>query len=103
MKEKDPAQKRMEERNRRIRERALDQDEHGYSEKTHLIHGRHQNTLWDYSHHVVPPLSSTVTYRLDTSVRGAQGFAQFGQEPDGESPIYIYDRLDEPTRGMLER
>lgn len=103
MKDKDAAQKRMEERNRRIRERALAQEEHGYSEKTHLIHGRFQNTLWDYSHHVVPPLSSSVTYRLDTSVRGAKGFAQFGHEPDNESPIYIYDRLDEPTRGMLEQ
>lgn len=94
----------MKERNIRIRERALDHSEHGYSEKTHLIHGRFQNTLWDYSRHVVPPMSSSVTYRLDTSERGAQGFAQFGQEqPDGESPIYIYDRLDEPTRGMLEQ
>jgi len=92
----------MEDRNRRIRKRALDDEEHGYSEKTHLIHGRFQNTLWDYSHHVVPPLSSTVTYRLDTSVRGAKGFAQYGQEMgEDESPIYIYDRLNEPTRGML--
>jgi methionine-gamma-lyase len=100
----DSIKQRMQERNRRIRERALAQEEHGYSEKTHLIHGRFQNTLWDYSHHVVPPLSSSVTYRLDTSVRGAQGFAQFGQEvAEDESPIYIYDRLDEPTRGMLEQ
>lgn len=104
MKDKEASLKRMKERNRRIRERALAQQEHGYSEKTHLIHGRFQNAVWDYSHHVVPPQSSSVTYRLDTSLRGAQGFAQFGQDhPEDESPIYIYDRLDEPTRGMLEQ
>ena len=104
MEKDDSVKQRMEQRNRRIRERALGHHDHGYSEKTHLIHGRFQNTLWDYSHHVVPPLSSSVTYRLDTSVRGAQGFAQYGQEVgEGESPIYIYDRLDEPTRGMLEQ
>lgn len=104
MTDKDSPSQRMKERNIRIRERALDHSEHGYSEKTHLIHGRFQNTLWDYSHHVVPPMSSSVTYRLDTSVRGAQGFAQFGQDQvEGETPIYIYDRLDEPTRGMLEQ
>ena len=104
MEKDDSIKQRMEQRNQRIRERALGHEDHGYSEKTHLIHGRFQNTLWDYSHHVVPPLSSSVTYRLDTSVRGAQGFAQYGQEgSDDEAPIYIYDRLDEPTRGMLEQ
>lgn len=92
---------RMSERGKRIRARALD---HSYSEKTHLIHGRQQSSRWDYQHHVVPPMSSSVTYRLDTTVRGAQGFAQYGAgHQENEAPIYIYDRLDEPTRGMLEQ
>ena len=90
----------MAERAARIQARAF---EHRYSEKTHLIHGRFQSTAWDYKHHVVPPQSSSVTYRLDTSKRGAQGFLDFGHHDDGQTPIYIYDRLDEPTRSMLEQ
>ncbi len=74
-----------------------------YSEKTHLIHGRNQSARWDYKHHVVPPLSSSVTFRLDSTTRAAQAFREFGSgHVEGQSPIYIYDRLDEPTRGMLE-
>jgi cystathionine beta-lyase/cystathionine gamma-synthase len=37
--------------------------------------------------------------------RGAEGFVEFGSEEvalERKVPIYIYDRLDEPTRGMLE-
>ena len=37
--------------------------------------------------------------------RGAQGFVQFASADEalsGHMPIYIYDRLDEPTRAMLE-
>ena len=37
--------------------------------------------------------------------RGAQGFVEFASEEadvKGHVPIYIYDRLDEPARGMLE-
>jgi len=51
----------------------------------------------------VPPQSSSVTYRLDATERGAKGFREYasGEATKGE-PIYIYDRLDEPTRGMLE-
>ncbi|MCA9790514.1 MAG: aminotransferase class I/II-fold pyridoxal phosphate-dependent enzyme [Candidatus Eremiobacteraeota bacterium] len=95
---------RMQERGQRIRARALDDTRHPYSEKTHLIHGRFDSARWDYQHHVVPPMSSSVTYRLDTSVRGAEGFTMFGLgHKEDQAPIYIYDRLDEPTRGMLEQ
>lgn len=97
--------KRMRERAARIRARALDEESYAYSEKTHLIHGRFDSSRWDYTHHVVPPMSSSVTYRLDTSQRGAQGFVDFGRghADDTRQPIYIYDRLDEPTRGLLEQ
>lgn len=77
--------------------------EPAYSEKTHLIHGRNQSDRWDYKHHVVPPLSSSVTFRLDSTDRAARAFVEFGKgHVEGKPPIYIYDRLDEPTRGMLE-
>ncbi len=68
-----------------------------------LIHGRHFTEKWDFRHHIIPPQSSSVTYRLDTTERGAQGFRDYASgEAERREPIYIYDRLDEPTRGMLE-
>ena len=76
-----------------------------YHIRTRLIHGSADNTKWDYDHHVVPPISSSTTYRLSSTHRGVQGFLEFGTDEGGSPqhvPIYIYDRLDEPTRGMLE-
>lgn len=76
-----------------------------YSPRSTLIHGQTRSKRWDYAHHVVPPMTASATFRLDSSHRGASGFFQFACDrvnPDREVPIYIYDRLDEPTRGMLE-
>lgn len=70
-----------------------------------LIHGEAKTTKWDFSHHVVPPMPSSVTFRLSSAARGAQGFAEFAaptSQRGKRRPIYIYDRLDEPIRGMLE-
>jgi methionine-gamma-lyase len=76
-----------------------------YRMRTHLIHGNYESRRWDYDHHVIPPISSSATFRLSSAHRGAQGFLDFAS-PESEHkhqvPIYIYDRLDEPTRGMLE-
>jgi methionine-gamma-lyase len=76
-----------------------------YRMRTRLIHGNVNSSRWDYDHHVVPPISSSTTYRLNSTHRGVQGFMEFarGEEDSTQHvPIYIYDRLDEPTRGMLE-
>ncbi len=75
-----------------------------YKVTTRLVHGPEHSAKWDFSHHVTPPLSSSTTYRLDSAKRGARGFHEFGQlvRDVGEAPIYIYDRLDEPTRSILE-
>jgi methionine-gamma-lyase len=76
-----------------------------YKMRTHLIHGNFDSKKWDYSHHVVPPVSHSATFRLSSVHRGAQGFVQFASAEEalsGHIPIYIYDRLDEPTRSMLE-
>ncbi len=77
---------------------------HGYAMRTRLVHGPGFTSRWDFSHHVVPPLSSSTTYRLDSVKRGARGFAEFGTPHSDldEPPVYIYDRLDEPTRALLE-
>jgi len=77
----------------------------GISKESYLIHGMFRTKKWDYAHHVVPPLSASVTYRLESVERGNQGFEQFSKlhsQALRKSPTYIYDRLDEPTRSMLE-
>jgi methionine-gamma-lyase len=40
--------------------------------------------------------------RLLSVHRGAQGFVEFATPESRSAPIYIYDRLDEPSRGRLE-
>lgn len=76
-----------------------------YSKETRLIYGRSHSDKWDYNHHVIPPISSSTTYRLDSTQRGAQGFSEFAhttEEMRHRAPIYIYDRLGEPNKGILE-
>ncbi len=79
----------------------------GYSTEAHLIYGKMNDPRWDYSHHLLPPISSSATYRLDSAQRGAQGFTEFAHRTDevsvkSRAPIYIYDRLGEPNKDMLE-
>jgi methionine-gamma-lyase len=76
-----------------------------YRVRTHLIHGDFESKPWDFDHHIVPPMSASTAYRLGSVHRGAQGFVEFASaeaEQLGHKPIYIYDRLEEPTRIMLE-
>jgi len=78
-----------------------------YSPETRLIWGKSYTPKWDYSHHVVPPLSSSSTFRLTSTRRGAQGFVEFAHHADDftvrtKAPIYIYDRLGEPNKDLLE-
>jgi cystathionine beta-lyase/cystathionine gamma-synthase len=82
-------------------------NEEDYSAETHLIYGKADDPRWDYSHHLVPPISSSATFRLDSVQRGAQGFMEFAHTTDevnvrAKAPIYIYDRLGEPNKDMLE-
>lgn len=80
-------------------------DDTKYSMETHMIYGKNVSKKWDYSHHVLPPISSSVIYRLDSVERGAEGFIEFANSPiEGEEPmpIYIYDRLGEPNKDILE-
>jgi methionine-gamma-lyase len=81
--------------------------DNGYSAEAHLIYGQAQDPRWDYSHHLLPPMSASATFRLDTAQRGAQGFMEFAHTSEevsvkSKAPIYIYDRLGEPNKDMLE-
>jgi len=84
-----------------------EQQKNCYSTEAHLIYGEMQDPNWDYSHHLLPPISSSATYRLDSAQRGAQGFTEFAHASaevnvTSKAPIYIYDRLGEPNKDMLE-
>jgi cystathionine beta-lyase/cystathionine gamma-synthase len=76
-----------------------------YSPHSYLVHGKYLTSKWDFEHHVVPPITSSSTYRLETAERGEAGFCGYS-DPKGRehrrAEIFIYDRLDEPTRAMLE-
>jgi cystathionine beta-lyase/cystathionine gamma-synthase len=76
-----------------------------YHKETRLIHGDFQSPHWDYRDHIVPPISASAAYRLESAERGAQGFIAFANPEFNRHkapPILIYDRLDEPSRSMLE-
>ncbi|HIA51476.1 MAG TPA: PLP-dependent transferase [Candidatus Melainabacteria bacterium] len=80
-----------------------EQNQANYNMRTRMIDGSYGSKHWEYNHHIVPPMSASCAYRLDNVQRGAEGFAHFANPEDIDSlPIFIYDRLDEPARGMLE-
>lgn len=71
--------------------------------ESYFIHGDNVSPKWDYSHHINPPVTQSVAFRLESAERGAAGFSQYAKLSDlPEHPIYIYERLDEPSTGMLE-
>jgi len=83
----------------------MDDKKRPYHLETRLIHGRMRSFHWNYSDHIIPPISSSTSYRLESAQRGAEGFLEFANPEfnrEEHPPIYIYDRLDEPSRGMLE-
>jgi cystathionine beta-lyase/cystathionine gamma-synthase len=76
-----------------------------YHKETRLIHGDFYSVHWDYKDHMTPPISSSAAFRLESAERGAEGFIEFANpefDRHKKSPILIYERLDEPSRSMLE-
>ena len=76
-----------------------------YHRETRMIHGDFHSVHWDYKDHIIPPVTSSAAYRLESAERGAEGFQEFANPEFNRhtnAPIYIYDRLDEPSRSMLE-
>ena len=48
-------------------------DQRRYHPYTRLIHGRMHSKHWHYDDHIVPPISSSAGYRLESAARGAEG------------------------------
>jgi methionine-gamma-lyase len=85
----------------------LSKQKSSYAPETKLIWGKSFTPKWDYSHHLIPPISSSSTFRLSTTKRGARGFIEFAHNAGdftvkSKAPIYIYDRLGEPNKDLLE-
>ncbi len=81
-------------------------NEEKYSIPTRLIYGKSVTDAWDYEHHVVPPLTKSSTFRLESAKRGAEGFgaiAKKNADDPGSEHIYVYDRMGEPNTLMLEQ
>ena len=74
------------------------------SARTKMVHGPTTTSAWDFSRHLIPPMTANTTFRLGSLERGAQGFLSFASEANeaGSERILIYDRLDEPNTMMLE-
>jgi len=73
-----------------------------YSIPTQLMYGEADSKNWDYDKHVIPPLTRSSAYRLESVERGAQGFQAVGHEGEENSePIYIYGRISDPNKRML--
>ena len=70
--------------------------------KTFNIHGSTSTQAWQFSHHLVPPMTASTTFRLHSLKRGADGFQLFADSKNQNEPIWIYDRLEEPSSKMLE-
>jgi methionine-gamma-lyase len=83
----------------------MSKEHDSYRKQTRLIQGKLHSPHWNYQDPIVPPISASVAYRLESAERGAEGFREFANPEFNRElhpPIYIYDRLDEPSRGMLE-
>src|SRR4051812_48192208 len=77
-----------------------------HSAKTFNVHGVNHTKAWEFSHHLVPPMTASTTFRLQSLKRGAAGFQSFANSKlkgkKAEENIWIYDRLEEPSSKMLE-
>jgi methionine-gamma-lyase len=74
-----------------------------YHIPTQLLYGEAVTSAWNYSHHVIPPITTSSSFRLGSAARGAKGFGEIGQFKDiSSSQIYVYDRMGEPTVDMLQ-
>jgi methionine-gamma-lyase len=76
-----------------------------YHDRSVLIHGKFRSEKWDFSDHILPPITTSVAFRLESTERGAEGFRQFANpafDRDRIHPIHIYERLDDPNQGLLE-
>ncbi len=72
-----------------------------YSIPTQLIYGKFETEKWNFANHIVPPMTLSSSFRLQSAERGAEAFSHFGQMDQPEAQ-YFYERMGEPNKDMLE-
>ena len=80
-------------------------EEGRYSMESRLIYGKNVSRRWDFERHVIPPVSASTNFRFLSVAEGAAAFGDFAARASGEDRRefrYIYDRLDEPNKDLLE-
>lgn len=80
-------------------------DETKYSRETQLIYGKDYSNRWDFSKHVIPPISTSTNFRFASVDDGKRAFTQLGDRASGkmlDEYHFIYDRMDEPNKNLLE-
>lgn len=76
-----------------------------YKDRSVLIHGKFRSERWDFDDHILPPITTSVAFRLESAERGAEGFRRYANpaiDRETAHPIHIYERLDDPNQGLLE-
>lgn len=76
-----------------------------YSVESRLIYGKNVSRRWDFSRHVIPPMSASTNFRFRSVEEGAAAFRAYAERTAGQEVsefLYIYDRLDEPNKDLLE-
>jgi cystathionine beta-lyase/cystathionine gamma-synthase len=75
-----------------------------YSRQSRLVHGDWKQSQIDYTRAIVPPISSSVTYSMDSAVFGGKSPMEFlmSLEDWSRLPFYVYSRFDDPTSSLLE-
>ncbi len=88
-----------------VRQKTAKQLEEYYSIESRLIYGKNVSQRWDFKRHVIPPISASTNFRFCSAEEGTAAFADFAQRAAGQDKKefrYIYDRLDEPNKNLLE-
>ena len=76
-----------------------------YSEESRLIYGKAVSERWNFERHVIPPLSMSTNFRFASAAEGSRAFTTFARRAEGADVgrfDYVYDRLDEPNKDLLE-
>jgi cystathionine beta-lyase/cystathionine gamma-synthase len=79
--------------------------EENYSIESRLIYGKNVSERWGFGRHVIPPVSASTNFRFRSVEEGSAAFRDFAERAGGkekDSFHYIYDRLDEPNKDLLE-
>ena len=61
--------------------------DNAYHKETRMIHGNFHSLHWNYKDHIVPPISASAAYRLESAERGADRLCALQSVNDtGRSP-----------------